>query len=47
MTQRNTRTQTFQAADHGAGLPLRVLAASILLLVLLITVQTGAGMGFA
>ena len=47
MTQRNTRTQTIQAADHGAGLPLRVLTASILLLVLLITVRTGAGMGFA
>ena len=47
MTQRNTRTQMFQAAGHGAGLPPRLLTASILLLVLLITVQTGAGMGFA
>jgi len=47
MTQRNTPTHKTQVADHGAGPRALVITTSLLLLVLLITVRTGAGMGFA
>jgi len=47
MTQRSTPPQKIQVADHGAGLRPFVITTSLLLLVLLITVWTGAGMGFA
>ena len=48
MTQRNSHPQTAVAARFGARdvrLPL-ALTSALLLLVLLITVRSGAGMGF-
>jgi hypothetical protein len=46
MTQRNTQPQTLQAMSPDVSLVLFGLAALVLVLVL-ITVQSGAGIGFA
>ncbi len=48
MTQRSNPQPRFQTDAQGVGPALRLLAdVRLLALVLLITVQTGAGMGFA
>ena len=46
MTQRNTQPQTLQAMSPDVSVVLSGLAALVLVLVL-ITVQSGAGIGFA